>query len=344
MFDEPKPFGGSSFRDPPVFRSLLSDSNAGRDALSETVQERMWVKKWSVSARNWFNLEVLGFADTSKVVSGLEGFLFTKKSFRRFSCDFPAISAQEIEPFESAMALAESSQSKLLLTVPPNKATVHTEKLGGRAALYSQCYFQRSREQRAAYSRAAGRLYVDHLPSVQRLISTSGEGYYQGDTHWQPHMGLAVIQDLYLALHGSDPGFMQLPVEYQKTRYGGDLERQLLITRSDRAMRPNVRALEAHLLKLEKIPQKTVILHDSFYKNRKGLISKIFDQVIFIHLDDAMAAISESGEKRSEFFSVVENAEYIVVSVAERNVRSRLRSISPFLQEEMARRKAVSQQ
>lgn len=341
VFDEPKPFGGSSFREFPSFSSLWTDSSDGRDVLAEALAERMRVKKWSISTRNWIDLEILGFVDTPQVVSGLGGFLFSRKSFRRFSCDFPAISHEETEPIEAAIALAEAAKIRLFLVVSPNKATVHTEHLGGRTEFYSRCYFQKSREQRDAYKRVSNRFYVDHLQSVQQLRSSSGEGYFRGDTHWKEHMSLAIIQDLYVALLGIDPEFLKLPVEYGKVRRGGDLERQLIIARMDLAMKPDIWALEKRLLSLDKVSANTVILHDSFYQNKKQLISKIFEQVTFIHLEDAEAAFSEEGRVRGEFFSAVENAENIIVSVAERNVRSRLRKLAPYLEAEMLRRSHV---
>jgi len=338
VFDNPKPFGGKSFQAFPPAAALVHDSSSGRDALADALQERMWAKKWSVSARNWFDYKVLDFVDTPKVVSGLDGFLFTKKSLRRFSCDFRAVTREEFEPFVQAVSLAKRAQVRLLLAVSPNKGTVHAEHFGGRLNAYSRCYAQKSREQRTLYSQKVGQGYVDHLQSVLQLKSRSGEGYFKGDTHWKPHMVLAILQDLYLALDGSDPGFIELPVEYGKVRIGGDLENQLIIRRADREMKPVRRALGRRLKALHKIPQKTLILHDSFYQTKKELISNIFDDSAFFHLDDAMEAISGGGALRDEFYSAVSDAQIIVVSVAERNVRSRLRKLSPFLLEEMLRR------
>ena len=338
VFDKPAPFGGRSVLDLPSLNALLTDSNDGRAIMSEALQERMWVKKWSISIRNSMDLELFGFVDTPQVVSGLDGFLFSKKSLRRFSCDFRPLSQIEIEPFADALSLAETAQTKLFLAVSPNKASVHTGQLGGRATPYSRCYFQKSMEQRATYSKAMDRFYVDHLQSVALLRLSSGEAYYRGDTHWKEHMGLAIIQDLYLAVSGIDPGFIQLPVDYAGIRRGGDLERQLIIARNDHAIGPDILALEQRLLSLDKISGITLILHDSFYQTKKELISKIFERVTFVHMDDAADAISLESPVHGDFFSAVENAENIIVSVAERNVRSRLRKIGPFLREEMMRR------
>lgn len=333
----PAPYEGRKFSGFPEFSSLLVHKPDDRERAAEAALERMWFRKWSISLLNGISLNALGYVDTGGVVSGSGGYLFLKRSIDTFSCDAEVARPENLASLASSIALAPRAGVDLRIAIAPNKATVHGEQLAGRAQLYSECYDTQSVHQRRAYSDAAGAALIDHLSTILAMKERTGEAYRRGDTHWMPHVRLAVLQDLYYSLTGIDAGFHDLPVVALAPSPSGDLLRMLAISRSEAQLGPDKKALGRFAGSLEKVPGKTVILHDSFFRTMKRELRLLFEEVTFIHMDEVKDAV-ESGDSDSAVYEALGSADTIIVSVAERNVDRRLKSVGPVLESQMTRR------
>ncbi|PWJ92742.1 hypothetical protein C8D77_102517 [Mesorhizobium loti] len=316
IFGLPDLYERRDFTSFPELGHVLSNNNVGRKQLSDALVERFYPRKWAVSARNWIDWRIFGFLDTDTVVSGGNGYLFYKPGIVSRACSKKDDITASLEAYRLHMALAAAAGMDLMITMSPNKETIEKDSVTGRAAIYAKCYDEIRQIETDAYQRYGRGMFHSHEDSIRRIGSRVGQRYARYDTHWVPAMHIAAIEDIRKWL-----GYPARLTTINTTTQTRNLELTGMVAQNDPETIPD--AVNDDLAKwaaqLQKIPGRTVILHDSFYMALANRLSPHFQDVKFIHLEDAAAAFrNRPNAQYDEIVASLKRADRIIVNSVER--------------------------
>ncbi|ESZ70709.1 hypothetical protein X727_14025 [Mesorhizobium sp. L103C119B0] len=316
IFGPPDLYERRDFTSFPTLGHIFSSDNVGRKQLSDALIERFYPRKWAVSARNWTDWRIFGFLDTSTVVSGGNGYLFYKPGLVSRDCSKKDDITASLETYRLHMALAAAAGMDLMITMSPNKETVENNSVTGRAAIYAKCYDEIRQIETDAYQRYGRGMFHSHEDSIRRIGSQVGQRYARYDTHWVPAMHIAAIEDIREWL-----GYPARLDTIHTTTQTRNMELTGMVAQNDPETVPDAvdDDLATWAAQLQKIPGRTVVLHDSFYMAAAKRLSPHFQDVKFIHLEDAAAAFRDRPDAQyDEIGASLQQADRIIVNSVER--------------------------
>jgi len=254
------PFEARRQAPPPTALAAVGPDPAGREQLSDALLERSAVKREAIRLRNRVLWRVFGFADTDVVVSGAAGWLFYKPQFERWACERAERLDQGFERLLLLADLAAAAEIDFTAVIAPNKASVQPNAMGGRAALYTECYYERERVLRALAEAAPQGRIIDHA-RLFNFWTGDREPYRRLDSHWEPDAGTLGLNQL-IAEAPFEIGAPAPTEPLTEVQEEADLaNRLLLFTEPERVF---YTPLETRSRPAGG-PRRVTFLHDSFY-------------------------------------------------------------------------------
>lgn len=322
LFGPPEPYEGRAFTDVPSLYAILADDGAARGRLGRAWSDRLPVRKASIAAVSAVQYDIFGFIDTPRVVSGTDGFLFFKPSLESYACAQRGYIDAQLRASGLLVSLARAADIDLFITMSPNKATVRTAELGGRAALYADCYAEMSKHVSAQLTRIGNGRFVSHFESIVASASTTGYDYFEKDTHWMEHQHASAIADVFMMLRPQvridSTGFPTVP----GTRDDPDLSRMLLLDHDEFALRLDPEAFQRIIRQTGPVLDTGVVIHDSFYNAMRPFLRSALPNTAFF----AAADVDPRSNERSAqaLGAALERADFVLVNVVERNLLDQL--------------------
>lgn len=251
--------------------SVLLPAPKSREQLADAIFERSKAKRWSIQLVNKFQLNVLGFVDTPKVISGSGQWLFFKPPFEAWECSNHQNLQERLERFSFLMDLITASEIPLVFALAPNKASIESENLGGRAHRYQDCYLKFEQYFTDAVSGISGLHFVDHS-KVLRHAPGGPHTYLEYDTHWKRESGLKALNQLF----ESRAGILGIPLyrttSKQEPAPMDILNTMLLLNRNETVSVPVSRKPSAKELRSARLAPNVLFIHDSFYNRIRNYI------------------------------------------------------------------------
>ena len=309
-----------AFAEFPVLSGILEHDPNARNQLTTALSERSFLRKWSIVASNGIDRFIFGFVDTDQVVSGLNGVWFYKRSFEIFSCENQDYITPSLRRLRLTGALLEGANSNILFSLSPNKATMRFEEVGGRAASYSDCYYETSRRLNISASSLLGHRYINHRDSVEINSMRFGNSYFDFDTHWENSAAMPVLTDLYTAFDGIRPiEFMDTSLQVRQST-GGDLAFMTLLPTTEQTYFPNPTDFEAQLQRVGPRDENVIFIHDSFYNRIHSWLASVFINSEFYPIATVGGLFNNrSSSDFREFQNKIENADWVIINLVERN-------------------------
>lgn len=294
----------------PTLTSMILPEGDGRDQLADSIFERSDLRRIAIGARTSLNYRVLGFADSSEVVSGAPGWLFYKPALSAWNCASLEDNRKRLEGIAIMAEMAEAANLRFLLVVAPNKATIEREKVAGRAAELARCYFTTADmvEQRLS----AGNLSTVLLLAPRiRTFMPPGERYVVTDTHWRPEVAFRALGDTLARLGGPGvPDGYKPPTRATKTSTDLLLLLALPPTETLAVIDDEDAGLREILQPNTRPSAGVVVLRDSFFAMMDGIIESVFPDATVLHvLDDKTVAVT-----------ALPPADQVVVEIVERSL------------------------
>lgn len=340
LFPLEKTYENRPFLDIPSGLTMFTP--AGLKGTAKALFDRSAAREAAISSRNWFNWHVLGFADTSRVVSGGEGTLFLKSSLYLWSCERHVNVAKELRRLDLLAEMAKVIDLEFVVSISPNKASVDTEALQGRARLYADCYAENRQKINEHLKAMPSGNVLSHGPTIKKMKSDHERAYFLYDTHWQPYFGLAAIHDLMnFFAEGYDQGVLKVQSEAIILNGRRDLSKLLLLDTQEVSLNANQEQLNEALTRLPDLQGETLFIQDSFYNKMKPLFNVAFNSPMSLHIRD----LSKNEKRIATSTRLLKRADRIVVSSVERSLLLRARkgqplSIDGIIGKELLRRNA----
>ncbi|WP_291842761.1 hypothetical protein [Maricaulis sp.] len=314
----PRPYEGRNFDAYPRSGQLLDNDSEAREQFAGAFEDRLLLRKLSIGLKNWLSFRLFGVVDTPQLVSGTDGFFYLKRSLEPFDCDTEEEIVNRLASFELYMAIAANSGEDLLVTMSPNKASVTPDALRGRVGVYAQCYGRLSRFAAQEMERRDYGQFINHQPSIEALIRETGEGYFRTDTHWQHHIQLAVMTDLYShARPGGAPVFSTAHIEAGDPART-DLASNLGWDHGEPTLEVSTEDWSRIAAEAGPIEGRTIIFHDSFYGGMSRRWPEFFEDAEAVDLSRLSATRYLASTASRDLFTTLEAADRILINLVER--------------------------
>lgn len=294
--------------------SVLLPAPKSREQLADAIFERSKAKRWSIQFVNQFQLNVLGFIDTPKVISGSEQWLYYKPPFEAWECVHHQMLQERLERFTFLIDLITASGVPLVFALAPNKASIESEFLGGRALRYRDCYLQFEQYFTDAVAGMSDLHIVDHS-KVLRHAPGEQHSYLKYDTHWKREAGLKALNQLF----ASRPGILGIPLIRTTSRQAPApmdiLNTMLLLNRNETVLVPVSKKPSAEELQSARLAPNVLFFHDSFYNRIREYI---VDRSPHAHLHNYRKGMGK------RIRSKLDSADVVVVETVQRDLLSRV--------------------
>jgi hypothetical protein len=245
-------------------------------------------------------LDLFGVSLNDKVHSGTGGQLFYTGDFTMPCPYVDRFNAQAVKArLDRWQRIAALHGKQLMVTIAPDKSSIHRTRLGVRGGALMQCSDQIREEVVDTWGSAGdGTLLLlwDDLTAIED--GHPGTTYQPGDTHWT-EVGAAVLLRRLLASTGVDGYEAELTAGEPSAR-PGDLYRMLGFHRSDLTPTFDVRRAPG----AARVPGRTLVIHDSFGTALEPLLEPYFADVTYLHWKDLVARV-KAGRPLPAFDRVV---------------------------------------
>lgn len=301
-------------REQPGFPKLEQMLRAkGRTQLGDAILERSAAMKLAVKLQTWIGYRLIGYVETTTVVSGRGGWLFYRPEFQDGACiEFDKV-AVYFRQLQVLIDMAGASGLDMRVALSPNKSTIYPDELNPYMRGYWRCQARNLAGLRRLYKSELPYL-IDHAQPLlaERTRHPEIPLYYQADTHWTPYGGAVAVRQLMAAIHSDMEvpppqlsgatftlkmdlsGALQWPVEEQAGQ----------VTPLPQTVLDELNRRSAGV--------RTLISHDSFYARIESQLREAFPKAIIRRGSSGAAVASE-----------IASADRLIVNMIERQfVRS----------------------
>ncbi|MDF1778232.1 MAG: hypothetical protein P1V13_19555, partial [Rhizobiaceae bacterium] len=181
--------------------TLIGPNDTYRKKIARAVISGTPAAMGLISAKAYFDYRIMGFINSTRVISARDGWLFYKQQFSGgkplFSGGKCEDQVQQREAIDAANALrvvAEGAGIDLRFSVSPDKSIVEQDMLDQRVRAFSGCKTQ-SAEKWRLYNRDVGAPIIDHLEEF-RTFGGDQQLYFATDTHWNTRAQLLALTRL----------------------------------------------------------------------------------------------------------------------------------------------------
>lgn len=270
-----EPYGQEPLPSYPEAHSVLAGEPGAFDALGEALLHRSALTREAIRLRNTVAADIFGFVDTSRILSGRDGWLFYKEDFAACADRATVAAAQRNARIAAARLdvmtdLADVAGLAMTVSLAPDKSTIYPELLPTLGYRTWWCAPEMAAALRRAFVEEAPRI-VDPTPLLlaQKMADPAQPVYFPTDTHWTPLAAAVALRQLLQAVY---PGAATRalppprPAGMPGTRETDMGHAMLLLPDPDR-IDPLDPAIENALGRFDASdgPGSTVILGDSFY-------------------------------------------------------------------------------
>ncbi|MBB82988.1 MAG: hypothetical protein CL931_04165 [Deltaproteobacteria bacterium] len=301
----PYVYGRAQTEWPPISHLLAFEPEA-RQAFATALLDRLAVRRETIRLRNTLTWSATGSIDREKVVSGAPGWLFYKPAFAAWDCERHGRLDRGLHRLALLTELAAANDLPLVIANAPNKAAIARDQSGGRADLYSACFYAYEARARRRFADLDSAHFIDHAPG---LLEREGEEdtYLPTDTHWTRRAAYAAFEDL-LRETALDREAPPKP-KPDTTEKISDLGNQILLVGAP-LEDPSYAATS---IEARAVGEGVVVIHDSFYQEAPDL------------LDAMLPGVRRVNVNFPEFSSIdLREAEHVVLESAERAILSRV--------------------
>ena len=297
-------------RDQPDFPELKQMLRAkGRTQFGDAILERSGAMKLAVRLQNWIGYRLVGYVETTTVVSGKGDWLFYRPEFQDGACiEFDKV-AVYFRQLQVLIDMARASGLDMRVALSPNKSTIYPEQLNPYMRGYWRC--------QASNLAGLRRLFKSELPDLidhaQPLLAERTRHpeiplYFTADTHWTPYGGAIAVRQLMAAIYSD----MEVPSPQlsgatitRKMDLSGALQWPVEERAGEVAPLPQTILDE---LSRRTASVRTLISHDSFYARIESQLREAFPNAI-IRRGASDALTSE-----------IANADRLIVNTVERQI------------------------
>jgi len=299
----------------PAIDKMLRGKKGRMDQFGDAVLQRSELTKLAIEFRSWVAYRLVGFVDTTQIVSGEDGWLFYRPEFTDARCIDEASAAAALRRLAVLVDMGRAAGIDLFVSIAPDKSTIYPEMLNQRMRGYWRC-----REQNIATLRRLMKRWmpemIDHAEALRAEKAAHPERplYYFGDTHWSPYGAAIALRQLLVAVFPDRP--IAAPQPTGETRgHRADLSKMLLLALEEQVATLDP-AIENDLATLNRDPDgyRTVIAHDSFYAMLMPQLRAVFPDVRTFHF------VQDSGELGPPTLS----ANRLIINVLEQTLLPRI--------------------
>lgn len=263
------------------------------------------------------------------VALGSDGWMFLRESWE-LGCRRAADPSATIDELIAVARVVEASGRDFALVVPPNKATMYPERLGSFRER-ARCLDENRNVTMAAIRRGLGADFID-MERILRIETTAAKDFYHpDDTHWTSEAAALMVEHL---VEHFQPGLWEpKAVKAETVETEGDLTRLIGLPSSARRKRFTVQRPDVTATRLddasrspwewvldgsaEKLPQTTLIVHDSFFGPGVQPIVNYSQRTVFAQWRRA----NDLNREQPGWLALrVADAERLVMEFAERHV------------------------
>ena len=284
----------------------------GRTQFGDAILERSAAMKLAVRLQNWIGYRLIGYVETTTVVSGKGEWLFYRPEFRDGACiEFDKV-AGYFRQLQVLIDMARASGLDMRIALSPNKSTIYPEQLNPYMRGYWRCQARNMAGLRRLYESELPDL-IDHAQPLlaERIRHPEIPLYFTADTHWTPYGGAIAVHQLMAVTY---PG-MEIPppqlsgaTRTRKMDLAAALQWPVEEQAGEVAPLPQTILDE---LNRRSADVRTLISHDSFYAKIESQLREAFPN-----------AIIRRGASRA-LTSEIESADRLIVNMVERQfVRS----------------------
>lgn len=286
---------------PPLSVAGLADATwpAGVDGF---LTDHLWARPYAIRLRGevyWLS----GGTGNTRVLRGLDDWLFVREELQPVCRWTPAQQAAALGRAAAAFAQRGIDFRFILL---PDKHSIYPDKLPPRNPFPVSCVDANRAELDAALAPLRG-VAIDSTAALQAARATPGTPavYYAGDTHWTPTGAAVAVEELARSLGVWSPDDVQVDGQ---TRRVLDTPSMLGLQRAVRApkvvIRPEVEQDRVDVPlpagagntrtvfqvtatgRLDLLPGRTLIVHDSFFAIDARLVAPYFADSTWVHIAD----------------------------------------------------------
>lgn len=299
---------GNRQADFPAIGQILRGKKGKMNQFGDAVLERSAARKLAVQLRSWTGYRLVGFVDTDQIVSGEGDWLFLRQEFARGRCLDREEATARLRQIAVLVDLAQASSIDLRISMSPNKSTIYPELLSARMRGYWRCRLDNIATLRRLIKQELPTL-IDHAEPLLAEKARHPEVplYYSTDTHWTQYGGALALRQLVAAIY---PGTHVPPPRQSDTTTTKrtDLARMLLLPVTEQA--PAVEPLREQDLHTKSANLRTVIAHDSFYRQVDLQIRDLFPDAVVV------SAFGTDGD----FGAKVMTADRVILNLVERSL------------------------
>ncbi len=240
--------------------------------------------------------------DHERIRSGKDGYLFLKDQFKSRHCGEMPNSYLGLESVGFLLDWAEVLGFQLKIVVPPNKGSLHIEKLSSYADSTIDCYTEIGEKVRDAASKFYPDRITFHHGLMEKLKVHSIPPYTKLDTHWTNLAGYLSLLDI----NDQFPEIAEIPsLSRMKDRKADMGNLMLMLNKTIPEQFPTNDALK----RFENTPfadENWMVMHDSFYAKIKSYVLKNFPESLMIPYSKLEKHESDFKNYDNFFFSIVE--------------------------------------
>jgi len=263
---------------------LLAEDSSYRSSVARNLISSTPVGMSAISAKSFLDYRVLGFVETSRVVSGERDWLYYKSQFFSGKCLGEETIQKVLLNMETTRILAEAADLTLTYSVAPDKSVVHPEHLGFYGSLAAGCKLESARRLRRR-AKELGVKFIDYLEALEGAKPGTLR-YSATGTHWNEYGRALAFTQLARTFGVPESKLVEpLPVPVAS---GGDVD-LLRILRLDGVSPQNTydKAWIDAWRKTSVPSDNMLILHDSFYKVSLNLLRTFLPKATWASYDDA---------------------------------------------------------
>jgi len=276
------------------------------DQFGEAVLHRSAVSKLSIELHNWVAYRLVGFVDTTRVVSGQGDWLFYRPEFQGGRCLEREKAAADLRQLAVLIDLGRASGIDLFVSISPDKSTIYPEMLSAAARGYWRCRVESTTAFRQLIKQEAPAL-IDHAEPLlaEKALHPERQLYYVTDTHWTPYGGAVAVRQLLAAIHPAEQ--IPAPRRSATASRATDLSRMLLLPASETVDDVDPASWSRPQGDADNL--RTAIVHDSFYNAIAPQLAVAFPNAALVGFNDAHAA----------------DADRLIINSVERSLSKRVR-------------------
>jgi hypothetical protein len=277
------------------------------DQFGEAVLHRSAVTKLAIELHNWVGYRLVGFVDTTRVVSGEGDWLFYRPEFLGGRCLEREKAAADLRQLAVLIDLGRASGIDLFVSISPDKSTIYPEMLSTAARGYWRCRVESATAFRQLIKQEAPAL-IDHAEPLlaEKALHPDRQLYFVTDTHWTPYGGAVALRQLLAAIHPAE----EIPAPRRSgtpTSRATDLSSMLLVPVNEAV--DDVDPASWSKSRGDPGSFRTAIVHDSFYNAIAVQLAAAFPNAALVGFNDAHAA----------------DADRLIINSVERSLSKRIR-------------------